>query len=273
MKGLSLLTTIAIFTLLTGITLIIVGYTNRYANVVLYADSQILPLKTDKLTVNELLKSKRIKLSNLDIVRPGLETRIKEGMIIRVYHLNRKQDIRHEVLPSPVQIRFSSHLLTGQSQVKQKGRDGLRRLIMETISLDGRIIRSLELGSSILRLAIPTIILKGTGRHIQGFPISSIKRIKRIMTMRATAYSDSSSSCGKWAGARTSIGLKPRQGIIAVDPRVIPLKTRLYVEGYGHGIAGDVGGAIKGKKIDLCFNTHQEAVRYGHKTVKVYVLE
>jgi 3D (Asp-Asp-Asp) domain-containing protein len=60
--------------------------------------------------------------------------------------------------------------------------------------------------------------------------------------------------------------------VAAVDPRFIRLKTPLYIEGYGYAIAADKGGAIKGSKIDLCFNTYEEAVRFGRKTVKVYLL-
>ena len=59
---------------------------------------------------------------------------------------------------------------------------------------------------------------------------------------------------------------------MAVDPRVIKLKTLLYVEGYGFAIAADKGGAIKGKKIDLCFDTYEQAVQFGRKKVKVYLL-
>jgi 3D (Asp-Asp-Asp) domain-containing protein len=60
---------------------------------------------------------------------------------------------------------------------------------------------------------------------------------------------------------------------VAVDPRVIPLRSRLYVEGYGLAIAGDTGRAIKGNRIDLGFNTYREAMRFGRRSVIVHILE
>ena len=90
--------------------------------------------------------------------------------------------------------------------------------------------------------------------------------------MEATAYAPDMISCGKTDGI-TAIGLRAGYGIVAVDRRVIPLGTRLYVEGYGPALAGDVGGAIRGNRIDLCYNTHAEAVRFGRRMVKVHILE
>ena len=69
-------------------------------------------------------------------------------------------------------------------------------------------------------------------------------------------------------GAR--LGLR-RVGVVAVDPRVIPLGTLLYVEGYGFAIASDIGSAIKGNKIDLCYTTRKEALRFGRKKVRVHI--
>src|SRR2546430_186923 len=60
----------------------------------------------------------------------------------------------------------------------------------------------------------------------------------------------------------------PRHGVpIALDPYVIPLGTRVHVEGYGDAVAGDVGGAIRGRRIDLCVATYEEAMQFGRRTV------
>lgn len=93
-----------------------------------------------------------------------------------------------------------------------------------------------------------------------------------IGTFLATAYDDTPASQGKWVG-KTATGMKPRVGVIAVDPKIIPLKTKLYVEGYGECIAGDTGGDIKGKRLDLFFNTPSEVSKYGRRDVKVYIID
>ena len=86
---------------------------------------------------------------------------------------------------------------------------------------------------------------------------------KRAFKVKATAYS---------GGGRCANGKKCKVGRIAVDPRVIPLGTWLYVKGYGICQACDTGGAIKGKKIDLYFNSESKCNRYGVRKTKVYIL-
>ncbi|HEY4696209.1 MAG TPA: 3D domain-containing protein [Candidatus Hydromicrobium sp.] len=71
----------------------------------------------------------------------------------------------------------------------------------------------------------------------------------------------------------TAIGLRARKGIIAVDPKVIPLGTRLYIPGYGEALAADTGGWIKGSRVDLCFETLQECFWYGRRKIKIYLVE
>ena len=95
--------------------------------------------------------------------------------------------------------------------------------------------------------------------------------------MVATAYTAGPESTGKSPGMPgygiTASGMRVRHGVVAVDPRVIPLGTRLYVEGYGYSIAADTGGsAISGYRIDLYMEKVADAYRWGRRTVKVYVL-
>ena len=89
------------------------------------------------------------------------------------------------------------------------------------------------------------------------------------MTMTATAYTEADGP----GGGYTATGMRARHGVIAVDPNVIPLGTRVFVEGYGLAVAGDTGGAIQGNIIDLCMDQHYEAINFGRRTVKVYILE
>jgi 3D (Asp-Asp-Asp) domain-containing protein len=71
----------------------------------------------------------------------------------------------------------------------------------------------------------------------------------------------------------TALGWQAGYGIVAVDPRVIPLRTRLYIPGYGYAVAGDTGGAIRGSRIDLGFNTYRDARQFGRRNVTVYLLQ
>lgn len=93
--------------------------------------------------------------------------------------------------------------------------------------------------------------------------------------LTATGYCPCKICCGEWADGLTFTGDIAGRGCIAIDHRVYILRLgqKVYVEGYGHGVCNDIGEAIKGWRIDLCFDTHEEAVEWGVQLVKVYVLE
>lgn len=104
----------------------------------------------------------------------------------------------------------------------------------------------------------------GTERNHNGIP----NTYSRVLTMQASAYSSQDPGNGNY----TATGSRLKKGIVSVDPKMIPLGTQLYIEGYGYAVADDVGGAIRGHRIDLAYNTRAEALQFGRKTVKVYVL-
>ena len=91
----------------------------------------------------------------------------------------------------------------------------------------------------------------------------------RVLYVSATAYSaqDPGNS------TRTAAGTLVRRGVIAVDPNVIPMGTRVFIPGYGEAVAEDTGGAIKGNHIDIAFDTHKEALTFGRKNLEVYIME
>lgn len=94
-------------------------------------------------------------------------------------------------------------------------------------------------------------------------------RYSRVLTMNAsayTAYDDGNSNT-------TYRGNPVHKGLVAVDPSVIPLGTRLYIPGYGYAVADDIGGAIKGNCIDMAFESRSEALQFGRRQVTVYILD
>ncbi|MGE6489509.1 LysM peptidoglycan-binding domain-containing protein [Paenisporosarcina sp. NPDC076898] len=93
------------------------------------------------------------------------------------------------------------------------------------------------------------------------------------MTVTATAYTAYCPGCSGTTATGIDLRANPDQKVIAVDPSVIPLGSRVWVEGYGEAIAGDTGGAIKGNIIDLFMPNEQDALNWGRKTVKIKVLD
>ena len=88
----------------------------------------------------------------------------------------------------------------------------------------------------------------------------------------ATAYTASCAGCSGITATGINLKANPGLKVIAVDPNVIPLGSKVYVEGYGYAVAGDTGGAIKGNKIDLFVANHSDAIAFGRKQVKVTIL-
>ena len=126
--------------------------------------------------------------------------------------------------------------------------------------------------------------LKGEEKEVQDI-LSEIKsRIAAIQpagmtlagewTLTATAYYAFGSGGNDINGnGITATGLRARKGIVAVDPRIIPLGTKLFIPGYGEALAADTGGWIKNDRIDLCFESLEECFRFGRRKIRVYLVE
>lgn len=95
---------------------------------------------------------------------------------------------------------------------------------------------------------------------------------KELM-VTATAYTAYCKGCSGTTAYGIDLRANPDQKVIAVDPKVIPLGTKVWVEGYGVAIAGDTGGAIKGNKIDVFIPTYEDAMKWGVKKIKIKILE
>ncbi len=93
------------------------------------------------------------------------------------------------------------------------------------------------------------------------------------MYVTATAYYPGDPMCKPYDGFTTAIGMRLRRGLIAVDPRVIPLRKRLYIPRYGYAYSADTGGMIKGKRIDVCVADAKSAYKFGRQRLLVYILE
>lgn len=94
----------------------------------------------------------------------------------------------------------------------------------------------------------------------------------KTLTMSATAYTAYCAGCSGVTANGTNLRANPNLKVIAVDPRVIPLGSRVWVEGYGEAIAADTGGAIKGNKIDVFVPSQEGAMNWGRRTVTVKIL-
>lgn len=241
--------------------------------------------RTCRQTVVKVLRDAGIQQREWDSVRPPAEVKSSPGQRLLV---------AEEVEISYREIRVGSQALErGMVRVIQEGSNGLKKEFWEVLyDAGGR-----EIGRE---LAETVLVEPPVERVVEYGENTAISRAGRqweftnVLVVEATAYcpgtvesgcifdSQGNSACtGPYSDGRTATGIRAVAGdgtlenphIIAVDPTVIPLKSFVYIEGYGFARAEDTGGAIKGKRIDLLLERHSQAVEFGRQTVKLYVLD
>lgn len=171
-------------------------------------------------------------------------------------------------VPASTEFIESDQLVPGMSRVKEAGETGTERRVIKTTRINGEITSERITNQFMLEAPKKRVIIRNSQPVAEpksqgGFDVSQLN-IQRVLSMEATAYT--------FTGNRTATGIDPREGIIAVDPRVIPLGSQVYVEGYGYAIAADTGGLIKGNIIDVFFPNLQTCINWGRRPAKVYVL-
>lgn len=104
-------------------------------------------------------------------------------------------------------------------------------------------------------------------------PSRSNDNVVKEFMVSTTAYTANCRGCSGITSTGINLKKNPNLKVIAVDPSVIKLGTKVYVEGYGYAIAGDTGGSIRGNKIDIFMPNHSSALKWGRKTVKIKILK
>ena len=225
-------------------------------------------------SVGELLKQHGVKLGELDRVIPDSVQVIAGSQTVEVIRVTKDQVTVEEDIPYGSKEWAEPTLEKGKTKIVQRGQLGLQEKVYEVTYENGQEVDRELLVTRVVREPKDEIIGIGTREPSKAvITARGPVQYKEVKEMIATAYYPGPESTGEWADGFTATGIKAGFGIAAVDPEVIPLGTRLYVPGYGHALAADVGGAIKGNRIDLCFETYNEAIQFGRRTVKVYILD
>lgn len=206
-------------------------------------------------------------------------TKLEKDMTIELNSVTEELTVETEAIPYETQEVETDELYVGETRVKQAGVEGTKETTIKTIFVGGEFSDSYAIERKVTVEPISEIIEIGTKEKVvevvnttPALVAPNGMEAKKVLTMNASAYCPCSKCCGSWSNGRTANGMKAGYGVVAVDTKVIPLGTKLYVEGYGYCIAADKGSAIKGNKIDLCYDSHSAALAFGRNSVKVYVL-
>lgn len=246
------------------------------------ADGREVQFMTYKQTVEEALQDSPVKISTADRLEGAKpEDKVKADMKIKIVRVKSEMVSEKEPVSYSVIRRPNSRMDKGEERVVEDGKEGQREKLYSVIYEDGKQRYKILVGNAVVEEPVSKVVEYGTIAKYTTSRGDSF-RYQKVLDMKATAYTASYKDTGKGPGdpgfGITYTGVKAKRGIIAVDPRVIPLGTRVYIEGvgstptYGYAVAADIGSAIKGNKIDLYLDDQSEVDRWGVKKVKVYIL-
>ncbi len=238
--------------------------------VTIEADGAQRQVRTAQTTVGATLKEAGIEVGPKDEVFPAVNLRPFNGMKIKVVRVREVIESVTEPIAFEAVKTFTKSLRPGQVKETQAGVRGEKLVHYRVRYEDGKQVSRIPISSIVTRKPINRVVSIGSRGH---YTSRGEFRTRRVLSMIATAYDPSPRSCGGSADGRTACGLRAGYGVVAVDPKVIPLGSKLYIEGYGYAIAGDRGRSIIGNRIDLGFNSYYEAMRFGRKRVIVHVLQ
>lgn len=256
-------------------------YIKRAVNVTVAVDGKELNLKTTEPTVDKMLKEEGIKLNEEDKVFPSKDLSIGDGLKVTVTRVETKVLQQSYALDFATVVKKDENSAKGSTKVLQEGKQGEKVITTQVVYEDGKEVKKDVVNEVVTKNPVDKIVAVGTLSTLNFSRGGSIM-YNSSFKARATAYSAGFSSTGKRPGDRnygkTASGTTVRRNpdgysSIAVDPSLIPLGTKLYVEGYGYAIAEDTGGGIKGNAIDVYFDTDNECNQWGVKSVNVYILK
>ncbi len=257
--------------------------TRRY-NITINADGlQITKLVSDG-TVGDALLEAGILLGEHDVVNVERSVSLREGMNISVSRVSYRTVTAEEPIPFEVISKPTDTLYQGITQIETAGKDGLQKVEKREKLVDGVVVDTELLSSQVITEPVAQVVQEGTKVKPSSYATvmadgsvydqNGVKvNYSKYLTGKCTAYTSN--------GGYTSTGAKAAKGLVAVDPKVIPYGTKLFIcseDGktvYGYATAADTGGAMLSGRIlvDLYYDTVAECYQFGVRNMRVYVLD
>ncbi len=238
------------------------------------------------MTVQQAMAAAGVTVGEKDLLNVSEQRFVSEGLQVDVTRVNYKEYTKTYSIGYETEIQYTDKLRQGASKVSQAGVAGVKTITYRDRLEDGKVISTEKVKEEVTKQPQKRIILKGTkvGKVVSEAPFDIALdgagqplNYKKKLTGQATAYTTDRGDSGAW----TATGRRAQVGVVAVDPRVIPYGTKLWIVSadgktvYGYAIAGDTGGAVRSGKVlvDLYYDTYGECSRFGRRQMNVYVLE
>lgn len=250
-------------------------------------------------SVSNLLKEQGVTLGELDKVNYRLDSKIHANMKIEIIRVEKVTKVVEETLSYATEKQRGLSLLKGESELITKGKNGQKKITYEIVKENGKPVVKYMVSEEVTKEPVTEVILIGTkvpepvvaaaeesiiransndledslsnyssDLKVENEPTAS----KQELIVEATAYTPFCTGCSGTTKMGINVRLNTNIKVIAVDPTVIPLGSRVWVEGYGFAIAGDIGSDIKNNRIDVLVHSNTEAFKWGRKQVRLKIL-
>ncbi len=227
------------------------------------ADGKTTKLTTLPITAGEVLDQLGIKVGKNDIVEPAEDTQLKSGDKVVVKRVTFKKVSKKVTVGYDVVYQEDPSMGIGQMELTQEGRDGRLKKTYRVKYIDGKEVSRKLINTKTLKKVKDKTYSYGTDISFGDAPPSYERKVSGV---RAVSYYFDGNPSGAY-------GLPCTYGTVAVDPKVFPLGSLLYIEGYGYAIANDVGTGVNGKVVDVYMERYDQCLMWGAHYVNVYVVD
>ena len=275
--------------ILTFLFMIISIYNLFNKKINIEVNGNISEVSTFTNTIAKAIKEKNINLDKDDFINikhkdnltenADLNTKLKDDMYIEVIRVSKQVLSEYKDIEFETKVEEDTDLLKGETRVVQEGQNGTNKLEYNVVYHNGDLVNRSFSKEVVVKAPVDKIVKNGVKiekeRVISSNTVVKKESSSNVKTSStningkhiksvATAYS---------GGGKTATGTVPKWGTIAVDPKVIPYGTKVYIPQFNKTfIAEDCGGAIKGNKIDIYMNSKQECINWGRRSIDIYIV-
>lgn len=273
-----------------GITEDICITISRGFSVTVEADGNTRKVNFGGGTVKALLKKAGLAVSDIDMVTPSLDSKVKKGTVVTIKRVRYEHETQKGTVKYETKVEYDDSKYQDEAKVKVKGKNGKKTETVRKIYVDGEYLKSEVIDTVITKEPVTKVVVRGTkvrpGGAVSSGVISELEppfeieldergrpiKYKKLITGKATAY------C---TGTTCSTGVRAMPGRVAVDPREIPYGTKMYIVSsdgrwnYGYCTASDTGGFIytSSTVVDLYMRSYTDCINFGRRNVEIYILE
>ncbi|MFZ3578505.1 ubiquitin-like domain-containing protein [Virgibacillus sp. DJP39] len=230
-------------------------------------------------TVGELLNSNDIAVNDLDKMNVKKKDQVTKDTAITIIQVEKSEVQVEEAVAFETKEKKDSSLYKGKDRVVSEGKEGTVLKTYEVVKENGKEVSRKLIEEEVKEESKARVIAIGT--KVKAQPKTELVTLSKkdnnsggkVLYMSASAYTANCAGCSGITATGINLNANPYAKVIAVDTSVIPMGSRVYIEGYGEYVAADTGGSINGNRIDIHFPSKSAAYAFGRRTVKVTILD